>query len=58
MAVEDVASRAEAYGFWGHVVSGNDLLAVVQLSERVMNRVREGRRSRDDRVQDLPLSRP
>jgi len=42
MAVEDVASRAEAYGFKGHVVSGNDLLAVVQLSERVINRVREG----------------
>jgi pyruvate dehydrogenase E1 component alpha subunit len=42
MAVEDVASRAEAYGFKGHVVSGNDLLAVVQISERVINRVREG----------------
>lgn len=42
MAIEDVASRAEAYGFKGHVVSGNDLLAVVQLSERVTTRVREG----------------
>src|SRR6266478_4918109 len=42
MAIEDVAARAEAYGFKGHVVSGNDLLAVVQLSERVVNRVREG----------------
>lgn len=42
MAIEDVATRAEAYGFRGHVVSGNDLLAVVQLSERVINRVREG----------------
>jgi TPP-dependent pyruvate/acetoin dehydrogenase alpha subunit len=42
MAIEDVASRAEAYGFKGHVVSGNDLLAVVQISERVINRVREG----------------
>jgi len=42
MAIEDVASRGEAYGFKGHVVSGNDLLAVVQLSERVTNRVREG----------------
>ena len=40
MAVEDVASRAEAYGFKGHVVSGNDLLAVSQLSERVISRVR------------------
>src|SRR5581483_4141891 len=42
MAIEDVAARATAYGFKGHVVSGNDLLAVVELSERVMNRVREG----------------
>jgi TPP-dependent pyruvate/acetoin dehydrogenase alpha subunit len=42
MAIEDVASRADAYGFKGHVVSGNDLLAVVQISERVINHVREG----------------
>jgi TPP-dependent pyruvate/acetoin dehydrogenase alpha subunit len=42
MAIEDVASRADAYGFKGHAVSGNDLLAVVQISERVINRVREG----------------
>jgi TPP-dependent pyruvate/acetoin dehydrogenase alpha subunit len=42
MAIEDVASRAAAYGFRGHVVSGNDLLAVVELSERVMARTREG----------------
>ena len=42
MAIENVADRAEAYGFRGHVVSGNDLLAVVQLSEKVTERVREG----------------
>jgi pyruvate dehydrogenase E1 component alpha subunit len=42
MAIENVADRAEAYGFRGHVVSGNDLLAVVQLSEKVIERVREG----------------
>ncbi len=42
MAIEDLASRAEAYGFKGHVVSGNDLLAVVHLSERVIKRIREG----------------
>jgi TPP-dependent pyruvate/acetoin dehydrogenase alpha subunit len=42
MAIEDVAARAEAYGFKGHVVSGNDLLAVVQLSERITQRTREG----------------
>jgi TPP-dependent pyruvate/acetoin dehydrogenase alpha subunit len=42
MAIENVADRAEAYGFRGHVVSGNDLLAVVQLSEKVIERVRDG----------------
>jgi len=42
MAIEDVASRAEGYGFKGHVVSGNDLLAVVQLSERIVAKTREG----------------
>jgi TPP-dependent pyruvate/acetoin dehydrogenase alpha subunit len=42
MAIENVADRAEAYGFKGHLVSGNDLLAVVQLSERVIERVRDG----------------
>jgi TPP-dependent pyruvate/acetoin dehydrogenase alpha subunit len=42
MAIEDVAARAEAYGFKGHVVSGNDLLAVVQLGERVISRIRNG----------------
>src|SRR6266436_8371726 len=42
MAIENVAARAEAYGFRGHVVSGNDLLAVVQLRQHVVNRVREG----------------
>ncbi len=42
MAIEDVAARAEAYGFKGHVVSGNDLLAVVQIAERVIGRTRDG----------------
>ncbi|MFZ1887140.1 MAG: thiamine pyrophosphate-dependent dehydrogenase E1 component subunit alpha [Candidatus Binataceae bacterium] len=42
MAIEDVADRAEAYGFKGHVVSGNDLLAVLEVSERVINQVRAG----------------
>ncbi|MBF6559280.1 MAG: thiamine pyrophosphate-dependent dehydrogenase E1 component subunit alpha [Candidatus Binataceae bacterium] len=42
MAIEDVADRAPGYGFKGHVVSGNDLLAVVQLSEKVIKRVRDG----------------
>src|SRR6201993_3958696 len=42
MAIEDVADRAQAYGFRGHVCSGNDLLAVLELSEKVMKRVRSG----------------
>jgi TPP-dependent pyruvate/acetoin dehydrogenase alpha subunit len=42
MAIEDVADRAAAYGFKGHVCSGNDLLAVLETSERVIERVREG----------------
>src|ERR1700730_18512712 len=35
MAIEDVASRAEAYGFKGHVASGHDRISVVPTSERV-----------------------
>src|SRR5712675_74493 len=42
MAIEDVADRAPAYGFKGYVCSGNDLLAVLELSERVIARVRSG----------------
>ena len=39
MAIEDVADRAAAYGFKGHVVSGNDLLAVRRV-ERARDRPR------------------
>ncbi len=42
MAIDDVAARAQAYGFPGHVVSGNDLLAVLALSQRVIDRMRRG----------------
>ena len=42
MAIEDVADRAQAYGFKGHVVSGNDLLAVLEVTERVVTRIRNG----------------
>jgi acetoin:2,6-dichlorophenolindophenol oxidoreductase subunit alpha len=42
MAIEDVADRAPAYGFKGYVCSGNDLLAVLELSERIIARVRAG----------------
>ena len=42
MAIENVAERARAYGFPGHVVSGNDLLAVLALAERLIDRMRKG----------------
>ena len=42
MAIEDVADRAVAYGFKGYTCSGNDLLAVLDLSERVIERARAG----------------
>jgi TPP-dependent pyruvate/acetoin dehydrogenase alpha subunit len=42
MAIEDVADRAPAYGFKGYVCSGNDLLAVLEVAERVVARVRGG----------------
>jgi TPP-dependent pyruvate/acetoin dehydrogenase alpha subunit len=42
MAIEDVADRAVAYGFKGYVCSGNDLLAVLDLSERMIARTRAG----------------
>ncbi len=42
MAIENVADRAQAYGFRGHVCPGNDLLAVLQLSRTVVSRIRAG----------------
>ncbi len=42
MAIENVADRAPAYGFKGYVCSGNDLLEVLELSERIIARVRAG----------------
>jgi TPP-dependent pyruvate/acetoin dehydrogenase alpha subunit len=42
MAIENVADRAQAYGFRGHVCPGNDLLAVLQLSRSVISRIRGG----------------
>jgi TPP-dependent pyruvate/acetoin dehydrogenase alpha subunit len=41
-AVENIADRAPAYGFRGHVCPGNDLLAVVGLAERVIDSIRAG----------------
>lgn len=41
-AVENIADRAAAYGFRGHVCPGNDLLAVVELAARCIEMVRAG----------------
>ncbi len=42
MAVEDVADRAEGYGFKGHVCSGNDLFAVMREMRPAVELARKG----------------
>lgn len=42
MAVEDVAIRAESYGFKGAVCSGNDLHAVMKTAHAAIDRARQG----------------
>ncbi|HEX9861004.1 MAG TPA: thiamine pyrophosphate-dependent dehydrogenase E1 component subunit alpha [Nitrospirota bacterium] len=42
MAVEDVADRAEGYGFKGHVCSGNDIFAVMHEVRPAVERARKG----------------
>ncbi len=42
MAVEDVADRAEAYGFDGVAINGNDVLAVYQATQGAIARARGG----------------
>ena len=42
MAVEDVAFRAEGYGFKGAVCSGNDLHAVMKTAHAAIDRARQG----------------
>ncbi len=42
MAVEDVAIRAEGYGFKGAVCSGNDLHAVMRTAHAAIDRARHG----------------
>jgi 2-oxoisovalerate dehydrogenase E1 component alpha subunit len=42
MAVKDVAMRAEAYGFEGLVVEGNDVLACYEASRRAIDKARGG----------------
>ncbi len=41
-AVEDVASHAQAYGFGGVVVDGNDALSVYDATQTAVRRAREG----------------
>lgn len=41
MAIEDVADRAEAYGFPGVAVNGNDVLAVYQATQGAIQRARD-----------------
>ncbi len=42
MAIEDVAVRAESYGFEGIAINGNDVLAVYQSTQGAINRARAG----------------
>ncbi len=41
-AVKDLADKAQAYGISGHVVDGNDVLAVYQASRDALDRARQG----------------
>ena len=57
MAIDDVADRAESYGFDGVAINGNDVLAVYQSTQGAL--ARAARRGADaHRVQDLPVARP
>src|SRR5881398_2869184 len=42
MAIDDVADRAEGYGFDGVAINGNDVLAVYQASQGALARARGG----------------
>ena len=42
MAIEDVADRADGYGFEGVAINGNDVLAVYQATQGAINRARSG----------------
>ncbi len=42
MAIEDVAVRAEGYGFDGVAINGNDVLAVYQATQGAIQRARAG----------------
>ena len=42
MAIDDVADRAESYGFDGVAINGNDVLAVYQTMQGALKRARAG----------------
>src|SRR5882672_392792 len=42
MAIDDVAVRAESYGFAGVAINGNDVLAVYQSTQGALTRARSG----------------
>src|SRR6266566_447668 len=42
MAIDDVADRAESYGFDGVAINGNDVLAVYQATQGALGRARGG----------------
>src|SRR5580700_1847267 len=42
MAIDDVADRAESYGFSGVAINGNDVLAVYQSTQGALARARSG----------------
>src|SRR4030088_1942091 len=42
MAIDDVADRAESYGFEGVAINGNDVLAVYQATQVALARARDG----------------
>src|SRR5712692_7751484 len=42
MAIDDVADRAEGYGFDGVAINGNDVLAVYQSTQGALGRARSG----------------
>src|SRR5438128_3440276 len=42
MAIDDVAIRAESYGFDGVAINGNDVLAVYQTAQGALARARQG----------------
>lgn len=42
-AIEDIAKRADSYGFPGEVVDGNDVLAVYEVVSKSVERARKGK---------------